>query len=227
MILRHQPVQSSGAAASCVLFDMDGTLLDSAAGVTASAAQALAAVGAHVPQEELLRLVRPPMLESFRERLDRDEVRSRLALKHYRRLYAEQGAQQSAPYAGIRELLEQLRFAAVPMAVATSKAEDQALLMARRFGLDHYFVRICGASDQDRRWTKADVIAELLDRLAAAAVDVSRPLMVGDRSFDVQGAAAHGIPAVFAGWGYGVAEEEAGDAFVASSPAAVLPAVLG
>jgi len=210
-----------------VLFDMDGTLLDSAAGVTASAAQALAAVGAPVREEELLRLVGPPMLESFRDHLDRDEVRSRLALEHYRRIYAEQGAQQSVPYTGVRELLEQLRLAGMPMAVATSKAEDQALLMARRFGLDHYFVSICGASDHDRRWTKAEVIAEVLDRLAAAGVDVSRPLMVGDRSYDVAGAAVHGIPAVFAGWGYGAAEEEAGDAFVASSPAAVLPAVLG
>jgi phosphoglycolate phosphatase len=112
------------------------------------------------------------------------------------------------------------------MAVATSKAEDQALRMARLFGMDHYFSAVCGASDQEARWSKADVIAEVLDRLRAAKVDVSAPLMVGDRSYDVAGAAVHGIPTVFAGWGYGSAGEEAGAAFVAPFPDGVLPVAL-
>lgn len=210
-----------------MLLDMDGTLLDSAAGVTASAARALAAVGAAVPPAgDLVRLVGPPMLESFREHLGHDEVLARLALRHYRKAYADHGAHQSVPYTGIRELLEQLRRAGVPMAVATSKAEDQALRMARLFGIDHYFSAVCGASDQEARWSKADVIAEVLDRLRAAKVDVSAPLMVGDRSYDVAGAAVHGIPTVFAGWGYGSAGEEAGAAFVAPFPDGVLPVAL-
>ena len=228
MILRHQPLQRRTAAFSCVLFDMDGTLLDSAPGVTGSAALALAAVGAPVsPDADLLRLVGPPMLESFREILGHDEVLARRALTHYRQAYAETGAQQSVPYPGVREMLEHLRFAGIPMAVATSKAEDQAVLMARRFGLDHYFTAICGASDQDRRWSKAEVIAEGLRRLRTANVDVAAPLMVGDRSYDIAGAAVHGIPAVFASWGYGRAGEGDGAACVAASPAAVLPAVMG
>jgi phosphoglycolate phosphatase len=206
---------------------MDGTLLDSAAGVTASAARALAAVGAAVPPAgDLVRLVGPPMLESFREHLGHDEVLARLALRHYRKAYADHGAHQSVPYTGIRELLEQLHRAGVPMAVATSKAEDQALRMARLFGIDHYFSAVCGASDQEARWSKADVIAEVLDRLRAAKVDVSAPLMVGDRSYDVAGAAVHGIPTVFAGWGYGSAGADAGAAFVAPVPDGVLPVAL-
>ncbi|WP_263422493.1 HAD hydrolase-like protein [Arthrobacter sp. NicSoilB11] len=210
-----------------MLLDMDGTLLDSAAGVTASAARALAAVGAAVPPAgDLVRLVGPPMLESFREHLGHDEVLARLALRHYRKAYADHGAHQSVPYTGIRELLEQLHRAGVPMAVATSKAEDQALRMARLFGIDHYFSAVCGASDQEARWSKADVIAEVLDRLRAAKVDVSAPLMVGDRSYDVAGAAVHGIPTVFAGWGYGSAGEEAGAVFVAPFPDGVLPVAL-
>ncbi|MFF1883762.1 HAD hydrolase-like protein [Pseudarthrobacter sp. NPDC058196] len=211
-----------------MLFDMDGTLLDSAPGVTASAALALAAVGAPVPPgADLLRLVGPPMLESFREIFGRDEVLARRALTHYRQAYADVGVQQSVPYRGVREMLEQLRLAGIPMAVATSKAEDQAVRMARRFGLDHYFTTICGASDLDARWSKADVIAEVLARLQAANVDVGGPLMVGDRSYDVAGATVHGMPAVFASWGYGCAGEDEGATFVAGSPAAVLAAVMG
>lgn len=228
MILRHQSLQRPTAAYGCVLFDMDGTLLDSAPGVTASAALALAAVGAPVPAPAgLLRLVGPPMLESFREILGHDEVLARRALTHYRQAYADAGANQSVPYPGVREMLEQLRFAGIPMAVATSKAEDQAVRMAHRFGLDHYFTTICGASDLDARWSKADVIAEALGRLEAAKVDLAAPLMVGDRSYDVAGATIHGIPAVFASWGYGCSGEEEGASLVAASPAVVLAAVMG
>lgn len=228
MILRHQPFQRRRAAFTCVLFDMDGTLLDSAPGVTASAASALHAVGVPVPPEtDLLRLVGPPMLESLRKYLGHDEAAAQRALKHYRQAYADAGAQQSVPYAGIPEMLEYLHLAGVPMAVATSKAEDQAVRMARRFGMDHYFTAICGASDQDGRWSKAEVIAVVLERMRYANVDASNPVMVGDRSFDVEGASGHRIPAIFASWGYGGAGEEAGAAAVAASPAAVLAAVMG
>lgn len=67
MILPQQQNQTAATPFSCVLFDMDGTLLDSAAGVTASAAKAFAAVGAPVPSlDEMRRYVGPPMMESFR-----------------------------------------------------------------------------------------------------------------------------------------------------------------
>lgn len=91
---------------SCILFDMDGTLLDSAPGVTASAAQALAAVGAPVPpMDDLRRFVGPPMLESFRTVSGLDEETAWKALQHYRKAYADHGADKSEPYDGIIDLL--------------------------------------------------------------------------------------------------------------------------
>lgn len=227
MILPQQKNKAAAAPYSCVLFDMDGTLLDSAAGVTASAAKALASVGAPVPSPEELRgYVGPPMIESFRGPADLDEETAQKALKHYREAYANEGASQSSLYEGIPRLLEQLKAAGVPMAVATSKVEDQAVLMAKRFGLDHYFVNICGASDLEGRASKAAVIAELLFRLDRAGIDLSHPVMVGDRNYDVEGASTHGIPTLFASWGYGTAAEASGAASVTSTPQAVLEAVL-
>lgn len=227
MILPQQQNQTVESPFSCVLFDMDGTLLDSAAGVTASAAKALAAVGAPVPSlAELRAYVGPPMIESFRGPAGLNEETAQKALGHYRQTYANEGASQSSLYEGIRELLERLNTAGVPMAVATSKVEDQAILLARRFGLEHYFVNICGASDREGRSSKAEVLAELLLRLGCAGVDLSHPVMVGDRSYDVDGAASHGIPTLFASWGYGAALEASAAALVTSSPQAVLEAVL-
>lgn len=206
---------------------MDGTLLDSAPGVTSSAAQALVAVGAPVPAwDTLRRFVGPPMIESFRTVAGLDEPTAQRALQHYRQAYAEHGAGQSSLYDGIIELLEELHSAGIPMAVATSKVEDQAVRLAQRFGMEGRFITICGASDSEGRATKAEVIAELLQRLRALGIDVSNPAMVGDRSYDVAGAAGHGIATIFASWGYGEAKEASDAAAVASSPAALLPMLL-
>lgn len=226
MTLLHQ-ARPSLTGISCILFDMDGTLLDSAPGVTASAAQALAAVGAPVPaMDKLRRFVGPPMIESFRTVSQLDEKTAQKALQHYRKAYADHGAEQSSPYDGIIDVLKHIDSSGIPMAVATSKVEDQAIRLARRFGIEGHFIDVCGASDSEGRASKADVIAELLLRLQSEGVDISSPAMIGDRSYDVAGAAKHGIPTIFALWGYGEAEEASQAAAVASSPAALLPLIL-
>lgn len=226
MTLLHQ-ARPSLTGISCILFDMDGTLLDSAPGVTASAAQALAAVGARVPaMDALRRFVGPPMIESFRTISKLDEKTAQKALQHYRKAYADHGAEQSRPYDGIMDLLKHLHSAGIPMAVATSKVEDQAIRLARRFGIEGHFINVCGASDSDGRASKAEVIFELLLRLQSIGTDISSPVMVGDRSYDVAGAAKHGIPTIFALWGYGEAEEASHAAAVVPSPAALLPLIL-
>ncbi|MDV8149046.1 HAD hydrolase-like protein [Arthrobacter sp. B10-11] len=218
MIRLHLDNQAS-AAVSCILFDMDGTLLDSAPGVMDSAARALKAVNAPVPpHRDLLTYVGPPMYESFRHSAGLDAATAREALRHYRAAYAETGAGQSSLFDGIAGLLNQLGSVQCRMAVATSKVEDQAVRLARAFGIDRHFVDICGASDAAGRASKEDVIAEALARLKAQGVDISSPVMVGDRSYDVAGAAVHGIPTIFVSWGYGDPSEAAEAAAVAGTP---------
>ncbi|WP_309074123.1 HAD hydrolase-like protein [Paenarthrobacter sp.] len=211
-------------AYSCILFDMDGTLVDSAKGVTASAAEALTSVGAAVPgPDQLRRFVGPPMMDSFRTVVGLDEDVAKVALKHYRTAYARTGALQAQLYHGVEALLHQVHSQGIPMAVATSKVEDQAIRLTRHFGLAHFFEDVCGASDALGRSRKGQVIAESLSRLQSRGVDTSRPVMVGDRIHDIQGAASLGIPTIFALWGYGEPEESAHAAAVASSPGELLP----
>jgi phosphoglycolate phosphatase len=92
--------------------------------------------------------------------------------------------------------------------------------------MESHFINICGASDRDGRANKAEVITEVLLRLQFEGVDISSPAMVGDRSYDITGAAQHGIPTIFARWGYGDAGEASQAAAVATSPAALLPLIL-
>jgi phosphoglycolate phosphatase len=76
------------------------------------------------------------------------------------------------------------------------------------------------------RSEKAAVITWALEQLEARGVDVRRPVMIGDRIHDVEGAAAHGIPTVFAEWGYGSPDEAVVAAASAATPAELPRVVL-
>jgi phosphoglycolate phosphatase len=79
-----------------------------------------------------------------------------------------------------------------------------------------YLDLITGASDDEVRNTKADVVAEALRRLRERGADVSRPVLIGDRHHDVEGAAEHDVPTILVTWGYGEPSEHVGAVAVAS-----------
>ena len=186
-------------APELVLFDLDGTLTDSAEGIVASFRHALHSVGAAVPDGDLAgRIVGPPMhhtLSSMGLGARADE-----AITAYRADYTSRGWSMNAVFDGIPDLLADLRKAGVRLAVATSKAEPTAQRILAHFGLDGHFEVIAGASPDGTRATKADVVAHALAQLGPLP---ERVLMVGDRSHDVEGAAEHGIDTVVVDWGYG------------------------
>ena len=204
---------------TCLLLDLDGTLVDSAPGITASVAAALTEIGHPVPEAAALRgFVGPPMRESLREVVGLDPETAERALTSYRHHYAEAGAFDSSVYDGVPELLDALAASGLPMAVATSKVEDQAVRVVEHYGLASRLVTVCGTSDGEGRSSKREVIRECLRRLREQRVDVSGPLMVGDRGYDVQSAAAEGVPAVHVLWGYGTPDESVGAVATAASP---------
>jgi phosphoglycolate phosphatase-like HAD superfamily hydrolase len=191
--------QLSTAYPELVLFDLDGTLTDSATGIVASFRHALGEIGAPVPTGDLVsRIVGPPMHVTLHGMGLGDHADAAVAA--YRADYTSRGWSMNSPFDGIPELLADLRAAGVRMAVATSKAEPTARRILEHFGLDGYFEVIAGASVDGVRSAKSDVVAHALEQLAPLP---ERVLMVGDRSHDVEGAAIHGIDTVVVGWGYG------------------------
>lgn len=196
---------------SCVLFDLDGTLTDSAPGITKSIASTLEFMGLPVPTHaELVEYVGPPMIESFRDFAGMDEVTAHQAIAVYRSKYRVDGVFDSAVFPGIRGLLERLRSAGIPLAVSTSKPEALAKRILEHFRLDAYFDVICGAADDLNRATKSEVVAEALRRLETDGVDLSQAVLVGDRRHDVEGGAANGLPTILVEWGYGSPAEASG-----------------
>lgn len=195
---------------SAILFDLDGTITDSAPAITNSLARTFALLGRPVPSDaELLAYVGPPMLAAFREYAGMTPDEAAQALAVYRADYQGDVSMDTAVYPGLAGLLERIHAAGIPLALATSKPEHHAVEILKHFDLAKYFTVMVGASDSETRSSKADIVAEALRRLGAEGADVSAPVMVGDRSYDAEGAAANGVPAILVEWGYGSPAEAA------------------
>ena len=195
-------VSADCPAPQLVIFDLDGTLTDSAEGIVASFLHALGHIGAAAPEGDLAaQIVGPPMDDTFRA-LELGE-HADAAIAAFRAEYGARGWAMNTLFDGIATLLADLHAAGVRLAVATSKLEPTARRILAHFELDRYFDVIAGASPDGSRKTKEEVLAHALEQLRPLP---DRVLMVGDRSHDVDGAAAHGIDAVVVGWGYGRAD---------------------
>ena len=199
--------------ADYLFFDLDGTLTDPYLGITNSILYALEKMGKpSVPRESLRRFIGPPLIPAFREFLGMTEEEAETALKFYREYFAERGIFENEPYPGIANALGCMVGAGKTLCLATSKPEPFACRILEHFELAPYFSEVCGASLDQSRCAKADVIGELIRRLGEktgkTADEIRRnSLMIGDRCHDAEGAAAFGIPTVGVLWGYGSEEE--------------------
>ena len=196
------------AAPAClVLLDLDGTLADSAPGITASAAHAFRTLGLPVPDSAALRrFVGPPITTSF-ARHGVPTARMDAAVDAYRSAFAAGGLFDASVYPGVPEQLARLREAGCTLVVATSKPTVFAIPVCEHLGLDLLVDAVHGASLDESRSSKALVIAEALEANRPTSGPV---LMVGDREHDVHGAAAHGLDCVGVAWGYAAPGELTG-----------------
>ncbi len=214
---------------AAVLFDLDGTLCDSAAGITQHLAMALASVGLPVPSDEVLRTcVGPPWTDGFPPAVGVPHDRTWEVILAYRATYDDAAASLAIPFAGIAELLDRLHGAGIPMAVATSKPDHLAHRIITEGVLGPWMTTVIGADPDAGRHSKADVVGAVLAGIETV-VPRSGVVMVGDRLHDVHGAAAHGLPTVGVRWG--TAEpgelEQAGAVAVVDTPLELGDLLLG
>lgn len=194
-----------------VLLDLDGTLTDSARAVTSSVAAALRAVGAEVPDADgLLAYVGPPLRVGLEKIAGLDEPDVVRALQAYRAVYGGGRLFDVDVFDKMPHLLEGLRAAGMPVALATSKGADYARRILEHLNLAEYFAVIAGARPDGSRATKAEVIDEAVRGLADLGHTTDEIVMVGDREHDVEGAARWGIPCIIVRWGYGRDAESEG-----------------
>ncbi|MDD4843021.1 MAG: HAD-IA family hydrolase [Anaerotignum sp.] len=204
-----------------ILFDLDGTLTDSAEGVIRSAQHMQEKMG--IPKwadRDLRFIVGPPLMRTFTEDFKMSVEEAQKALEYFRERYTTVGLFENKVYDGIPEMLGELRKKGKRLAVATSKKEETAVRILKHFGIDQYFEVIGGDNREIGRDTKAKVIEYVLETMGAKKEDA---VMVGDRKFDVEGAHLVGLPCIAVEFGYGdKAEFDAcGADYIAATPKAV------
>lgn len=211
------PEAGSGSSDSpVVVFDIDGTLLDSAPGIVAGFQHALRSVGFPAPDAATLRGdLGPPVGETFTA-LGLPRSRLGAAVEAYRVFYREHGLQQSQPYDGVVDLLTELRKSGVRLATATAKLTGVGRAIVDHHGLSSYFELVNGTDE--RHHTKAETLDHTLEQLGWPARE--QVVMVGDRHSDIHAAYTCGVLPVAVGWGYGSrAELRATSAWIISHPA--------
>jgi phosphoglycolate phosphatase len=212
------------SAPTTLFFDLDGTLIDSAAGITRSVSYALEQLGHPVPsQAELRGWIGPALRTSFLPLLG-DEARVEQAVALYLERYGREGWTEHSVYDGVAEMLDAVHAAGHRLAIVTAKNEDNARKILGGLPFGDRFDDIVGSSRDGRLTHKVELIGEALRRFELPA---ERCLMIGDRRMDIEGAREHGMRNIGVLWGFGSEDElrEAGAQHLASSPAQ-LPALL-
>ena len=184
-----------------ILMDLDGTLTDPGLGITNAVMYALKKAGiTPPPRSDLYKFIGPPLMDSFRKFYQMNNEAAAQATAWFREYYTAGGNFENTPYPGIDTALQTLLNGGCRLVVATSKPQAQAELILEHFGLARYFDAIAGASLDESRSKKAQVIAYALKEFR---IDPAAALMVGDREHDVLGAKECGLPAVGVLYGYG------------------------
>ena len=188
-----------------LFFDLDGTLIDPLVGISYSASMALGHFGIYVTdKQELSKFVGPPLRETFTRCYGIPEDRADEALHEFRKYYSTFGIFECDTYKHIPELLAALWKEGYRILLATSKPEVFAKKILEFHRIDVYFWDICGSNLDGTRERKEEVVEFAMSVCRAHPDEV---LMIGDRSYDVLGARAHGIDSVGVLWGYGTRQE--------------------
>lgn len=182
-----------------VVFDVDGTLLDTTEGVLAAVKYTIEKHGLKpLRLDQMLTFIGPPIQNSFMKYYGFNALEVQLLANTFREQYKTMDLLKAKPYKGIYELLDILLENDIKLAVATYKRQDYAVTLLKYFGFDKYTDILYGADDKNKLMKK-DIIAKCMEDLGL--LDYSRAVMVGDSENDAVG--AHDIGMNFIGVTYG------------------------
>ncbi|MCQ2522902.1 MAG: HAD hydrolase-like protein [Lachnospiraceae bacterium] len=196
-----------------ILFDLDGTLLDTREGVKDAVALTHKELGMEIPNEETLqRFVGPPMQDSFVREYGFSTDEAQHAADIFRSTYMHKSLFLAELYPGVIQLLGILRAEGYKIGVATYKREDYAIRLLDHFGISDYCDVIHGGDNFNQR-KKSDIV-----KMCIAAMNIKgsgQVILVGDSEYDAIGAETAGIPFFGLTSGYGFKDESYYDKYKA------------
>lgn len=207
------------------IFDLDGTLLNTAAGIEAALQHTIKELGYTVPcNMSLSDYIGPPIEQAFTELCGLEGEALHAAANRFRVQYSTHDLLKATPYSGIFDLLHSIRALGIMRAVATYKRETYAKNLLCHYGFHNYFAVMHG-SDIEGRLKKKDLIRLCIKECGIN--DPSRTVMIGDTQEDARGAAEAGVDFIAVTYGFGF--QAAKDALphaptgVAHTPMEILP----
>ncbi|WP_455720639.1 HAD hydrolase-like protein [Agathobacter sp.] len=189
-----------------ILFDLDGTLIDSSEGITRSAQHALAHFGIDEPDlKKLYFFIGPPLINTFMEHYGFSKEKATEAVAVYRERYHDTGIFECSLYPGVRECIEELKRQGYMIGMASSKPEESCKRILDHFGILGMFDDVVGATFDGKIDTKEEVLNEVMRRWS----DIPREEMclIGDTMFDIEGANQVGVPSIAVSFGFGDVDE--------------------
>ena len=187
------------------LFDLDGTVSESATGIRESLEKAILRLNKPLPNlDDYTLYIGPPLIDTFRNICHFTEEESKLGVEYYREYYNTEGKYRNKLYKGIDEVLIRLKENGAKIAVCSSKYEQFAEEIIDLLGVRQYFDAVCGSTLDGSRKDKKDLIPYAVKSLGGNIEENrSEIVMIGDTHFDVKGAKACGVDFVGVEYGYG------------------------
>ncbi|HXF55752.1 MAG TPA: phosphoglycolate phosphatase [Hyphomicrobiaceae bacterium] len=188
-----------------LVFDLDGTLIDTAPDLGHAANHVLTGEGLPPVPIETMRTwighgARTMIKRGLRyHRVERSSAEVDALLVRFLDYYTANIAVESRPYPGLPEVLERARAGGAKLAVCTNKREQPSRLLLSALGLAGHFSAIAGADTFSVR--KPDP-GHLTGVIAQAGGDPKKSVFVGDSEIDVRTARSAGIPVIGIGFGY-------------------------
>ena len=202
-----------------ILFDLDGTLIDSKPGILTSIRKTLNHYNIPYTEEVINQMIGPPFRVSMRELLgiqDTDLIEQ--LIEYYRAHYKAGAWRDCSIYKGVVDMLSSIRDMGYTLGLATSKPLQYTTIIMDELDLSKYFDYVGGATGDSTTEAKTDVINNTLSKLNVT--DLDGVLMIGDRLYDIVGAKASGVDSMGILWGYGDREEHQkhGADYIVSTP---------
>ena len=189
-----------------LLWDLDGTIVNTFEGITKSFAYALGSFGINVTDlNDLKCVIGPPLLDAFMNFYNFSEKDAVLGVEKYRERYNRTYIEESSLYDGIKETIQKLSAAGYRHVLATAKPQHFADGLLSHYGLISEFHLVVGASLDKSRNNKIKVLEHIISTLGES--DMAKLVMIGDREFDLLGSAHFGIDGIGVLYGFGSYEE--------------------
>lgn len=213
--MTHDLILEGSDTVEVLIFDWDGTISESSAGITRCVQYALHTVGIEEPDlRKLTHFIGPPLNVEFKRTYSLTDSQVQDAVRAFRLRYDTKGMYECHLYPGMKQFLRDARLHGKMLAIASSKPEPTLKKLIPYLGLDDYFVVACGSDPRDELENKSgiDAKAHVIHRTAHQIIDIYPSLntdqmaMIGDTAYDMLGAPANHLQHVAVSYGFGSLE---------------------